>query len=435
VEKYSILKNAKIKNPPKGTIHALLVPHAAHVCSGQIAAYAYKLVQGKDFQTVILLGPSHRYGFEGCSIYLKGGYQTPLGTVAVDTDLAAALSRASGYKYIPQAHMQEHSLEVQIPFIQKVLPQAKIVPVVMGFQRKKTILTLSKALSKVVAGRKVLVIASTDMSHYQSQKRAYEIDSNTIALIQSLKTETLIWKIERQEQIMCGGGPAVAALLYAKEKEKAKALVLKYGDSTICGSSPSRVVGYMSAVLYSESNPGKFSLSREEKQELLHLARLAVEKFIQEKKILEYTPRSSTLLEKRGAFVTLKKRGELRGCIGFVEPVAPLYQTVISAALYAACRDARFPPVSSDELEELSIEISVLSPLEKIKNPRLVEVGRHGLLIAKDGKRGLLLPQVPEEYHWSREQFLEQTCQKAGLPKNAWKKGADIYVFEAIVFH
>ena len=152
------LQKAKI-GPSPGEIQALIIPHAGYVYSGQIAAHSYKLVQGKDYETVFIIAPSHRYGFEGCSIYPQGGYETPLGVAEIDQDAASELSKASGFKYTPQAHQAEHSVEVQVPFIQQTLHQAKIVPVVMGFPLRKTILTLAKALAKVTAERKVLVIA------------------------------------------------------------------------------------------------------------------------------------------------------------------------------------------------------------------------------------------------------------------------------------
>ncbi len=141
------------------------------------------------------------------------------------------------------------------------------------------------------------------------------------------------------------------------------------------------------------------------------------------------------LLAERGAFVTLKKGGELRGCIGFIEPVASLCETVIQTAVYAATEDPRFTPVTAEELKELEYEISVLTPLKKIDNPQSVQVGKHGLVIAMGRNRGILLPQVPVENNWDREMFLDQACLKAGLPPDAWKKGAEISVFEAIVFH
>jgi hypothetical protein len=427
------LHKAKI-SPPPGKLQALIIPHAGYVYSGQIAAHSYKLVQGKDYETVIVIAPSHRHGFEGCSIYPQGGYETPLGVAEVDRVVASELSKASGFKYIPQAHQAEHSVEVQVPFIQQTLPQSKIVPVVVGFPQRKTILTLIKALAKVASERKVLVIASTDLSHFEPKARANEIDSRTISLIESFKTDALIRKLERRENIMCGGGPVIAALLYAQKRGEAKVQVLKYGDSSLAGGPTSQVVGYLAAAVYTDHEPTNFSLSAEEKKELLRLAQTAVEQFVKEKKIKGYKTQNPNFTTKKGAFVTLKKRGHLRGCIGFIEPVLPLYETIIRASIFAAVQDSRFPPVSPEELKDLRVEISVLTPLERINNPRRIQVGKHGLIISKNGKKGLLLPQVPVENNWSREEFLSHTCLKAGLPEDAWKKGAELYVFEALVF-
>jgi AmmeMemoRadiSam system protein A len=195
------------------------------------------------------------------------------------------------------------------------------------------------------------------------------------------------------------------------------------------------VVGYVAAAITAGMPAAEFSLSAEEKKELLRLARQAVETYVAEKKVVAYETKDPNLLAERGAFVTLKKGGELRGCIGFIEPVASLCETVIQTAIYAATEDNRFSPVQPEELSELEYEISVLTPLQKIDNPRLVQVGKHGLIIAMGRNRGVLLPQVPVENNWDRETFLGQACLKAGLPPDAWKKGAEISVFEAIVFH
>jgi AmmeMemoRadiSam system protein B/AmmeMemoRadiSam system protein A len=427
------LRNAKV-SPPPGKLQALIIPHAGYVYSGQIAAHGYKLIEGKNYETVIIIAPSHRYGFEGCSIYPQGGYETPLGVADVDRVVASELSKASGFKYIPQAHQAEHSVEVQVPFIQQILPQAKIVPVVMGFPQRETIFAMAKALAKVAAERKVLVIASTDLSHFEPRKTANEIDARTISLIESFKTNTLMSKLERRANIMCGGGPVVAVLLYAQKRGEAKVQVLQYGDSSQAGGPASQVVGYLAAAVYTDHQPPNFSLAAEEKKELLRLARTAVEQFVKEKKIIDYQTQNSNFINKKGAFVTLKKSGHLRGCIGFIEPVLPLYETIIRASVYAAVQDPRFPPVSPEELKDLQVEISVLTPLERIHDSRRIQVGKHGLIISKNGKKGLLLPQVPVENNWSREEFLSHACLKAGLPEDAWKKGAELYVFEALVF-
>ncbi len=427
------LENVKKRPSPGGEILALIVPHAGYVFSGQTAAHAYRLIQGKDYESVIIIAPSHFHGFEGCSIYPKGGYETPLGTAEIDESLASEISKASRFKYVRKAHQQEHSVEVQVPFIQKTLPQAKIVPIVMGYPTRKTVSRLADALSKVLPGKKVIIIVSTDMSHYFPKKKANDTDSKTISLIKSFETKTLLKKIEAGENMMCGGGPVVSSLLYAQERGEAKVEILHYTDSSrLAGES--QVVGYLAAALYTKIPDPAFSLSPEEKAELLRLARSAINQFIREKKIIDYSTQNQNFLTKKGAFVTLRKKHYLRGCIGFIEPVLPLYQAVIQTSVYAAVRDQRFPPVSEEELDDLEIEISVLSPLKKIQSPSLIRVGRHGLVISKGNKKGLLLPQVPVENNWSREEFLQQACLKAGLPPNTWKSGAEIYVFEAIIF-
>jgi AmmeMemoRadiSam system protein B/AmmeMemoRadiSam system protein A len=431
----AFLQNVKRGSFPSGKILALIAPHAGYGYSGQVAAHAYRLVQGKDYQTAVIIGPSHRLGFKGCSIYPKGAYETPLGTVEVNESLASELSKATRFKYVSQAHQQEHSIEVQIPFIQKVLPRAKIVPVLMGIQSRKTITILANALSEVLPGKKALVIASTDLSHFFPKQKANETDSSTISLIQSFETDSLINKLVSRENIMCGGGPVVSTLLYAQSRGEPGVEILQYADSSDAGASPSQVVGYLSAILYLKNPESSSRLSAGVQKELLHLARSAINHFIKEKRVVDYRTQNTDLLTKKGAFVTLKKKGSLRGCIGFIEPVFPLYKTVIRAAIYAACQDQRFPPVTAEELKDLEIEISILTVPERVHDPLLIEVGKHGLIISQGDHKGILLPQVPVENNWSRKEFLERACMKAGLPRDAWTSGADIYIFEALVFH
>lgn len=427
------LKNVPDPTLPSGDPLAIIAPHAGYAFSGQVAAYAYRLIQNKNFESVVILAPSHKWGFEGCSIYPNGEYETPFGTVQVDALLASEISKATGFGFISQAHQAEHSVEIQVPFVQKVLPQAKIVPIVMGIPKRATITRLAEGLKKVLDGKKALVIASTDLSHFFAKEEANRRDNETIALIQNFQTNQLIRKCERKENIMCGGGPVVAALLFGKDKASVE--ILRYADSSEVNQDKSQVVGYLAAALVAKPVPIEFHLSEREKKELLQLAYSTVNLYVQENKIPEYIPQSDNLLQNCGAFVTLKKNGQLRGCIGFIEPFLPLHQAVMQASVYAACRDSRFLPVTPDELDDLKVEISVLSPLTKIDNPNRITVGRHGLVIDKDSKRGLLLPQVAVENNWTRETFLEKVCLKAGLPKNAWRSGADIFVFEAIVFH
>jgi len=176
-------------------------------------------------------------------------------------------------------------------------------------------------------------------------------------------------------------------------------------------------------------------LSEEEKKELLKIARTSIEEFLKNRRIPSFSPSSPALLERKGAFVTLKKAGFLRGCIGMIEATKPLYQTVAEMAVAAAIEDPRFPPLTLDELPLITIEISVLSPLEEVEDVEEIEVGKHGLYIVRGFYRGLLLPQVATEYNWDRETFLQHTCLKAGLPTDCWQDPATkIFKFSAEVF-
>jgi len=432
-----LLDNAPAPEARPEKVLALIVPHAGYVYSAQTAACAYALVRGKPYETVVIIGPSHQAGFDGCSVWPEGGFETPLGVAAVDAALAGNIRRVSGFSFVPEAFAKEHSVEVQVPFVQRALPGAKIVPIVMGFQNRRTVQALAAALVKACDGKRVLVVASTDMSHFLSKERAAALDADTISLVRSAKTETLLRKIEAGDNIMCGGGPVVAVLLYAQKTGAVRVEVLRHSDSADAGGPSDSVVGYLAAAVVPgrEAAPEEFTLTAEDKGQLLRLARSAVEEFVARGAVIEDRTGNPKFLPPKGVFVTLKKRGELRGCIGFIEPVAPLSRALIQAAIYAATEDPRFPPVGTAELKALEFEVSVLTPLKEIANPAQLQVGRHGLVISRGGQRGLLLPQVPVENGWDRETFLREGCLKAGLPPDAWKKGAKMEVFEAIVFH
>jgi hypothetical protein len=421
-----------------GEIRALIVPHAGYVYSGRTAAFGYKLARGGDFETVVILGPSHRVAFEGASIWPDGGFATPLGLAEVDEAAARALTKSTGFRFVAQAHAGEHSVEVQIPFLQKSLPRAKIVPVVLGFLDEAGLRRLGAALADLAKAKKILIVASTDMSHFLDRKAAQARDAGTIALIRGLKTAALCRGLGRpDDNRMCGGGAVLAALFSAQKMGRPRVEILKVSDSAEAGGPDDRVVGYLAAAITTPAPAPApdFSLDAGEKKALLGLARRAVETYVRDKRVIEPEASTPKLLEPRAVFVTLTEGGELRGCIGFTEALMPLAQAVVQGAVYAACRDPRFSPVAVSELGRLNYEVSVLTPLRRIDDPRVVQVGRHGLVVSRGEFRGLLLPQVATENGWDREEFLAQTCLKAGLPRDAWKRGVEIFVFEAIVFH
>ncbi|MEN6559146.1 MAG: AmmeMemoRadiSam system protein B [Acidobacteriota bacterium] len=417
-----------------GRIIGIIAPHAGYAYSGRTAAAAYALVRGQAIDTVVIIGPSHRFAFEGVSVWPDGGFETPLGTARVDADLAKAIAKASGFRFRPEAFAEEHSVEVQVPFVQRVLPGAAIVPIVMGAQAATTIRALASALAKNCRDRKVLVVASTDLSHYLPEAQARSTDAATAALLEGRKTETLIRRVEAGENIMCGGGGVASLLLYAARLGRPEVKVLARTDSAAFGGP---VVGYLAAAVRTQGHaaPEAFTLTADEKAELLKMARASLAAFLERGATIDDLSGREKFRTPRGAFVTLTKSGDLRGCIGFIEPVMPLGQAVIRCAIYAATEDPRFPPVAASEIGRLRVEISVLTPVREIADPGLVKVGTHGVVVERDGRKGLLLPQVPVENGWDRETFLAQASLKAGLPADAWKRGAKLSVFEAIVFH
>ncbi|HOD75009.1 MAG TPA: AmmeMemoRadiSam system protein A, partial [Syntrophorhabdaceae bacterium] len=230
--------------------------------------------------------------------------------------------------------------------------------------------------------------------------------------------------------------PAVVASMMAATKMGAEAEVLHYTNSGDTAGDRTRVVGYGSLAFWQPDGKAASSpLAAAERKRLLAIARKTLEEYVSSKTVPEIDVKDPRLLERRGVFVTLTIHGQLRGCIGYIKPVAPLYRSVVDMTVAASSRDMRFRPVTKGELKDIEIEISVMSPLKLITSVDEIKVGIHGLYIVKGGNAGLLLPQVATQYKWGREEFLQNTCRKAGLPENSWKdKETKVYVFSAQIF-
>lgn len=448
--------NKAKKEEIPGKIVALISPHAGYFYSGQVAAYGYKTLEGLKYQTVVVISPSHAAYFQGASIYNGKAYQTPLGTIPVDKELVLELSKIDKRVYLSDVghtasgQRAEHALEVQLPFLQIVLGEFLLVPIILGPEDNyQTYEALGKTLGKVLKDKDALIVASSDLSHYHPYAEAVELDNVVIKDVNSFNPEALFKDLSSGKCEACGGGPMIATMIAAKELGADKSKVVKYANSGDVTGDKSGVVGYMSAVFYSTGeSPGKEKGKGKEKKEedsglsdkdkalLLKIAKETIECKVKKAKIPEYNISSEILKENRGAFVTIKKHGNLRGCIGYIQAIKPLYQTVQEMAEAAALHDNRFPPVTEGELDDLEIEISVLTPLKKITDVNQIQVGKHGILIRRGYYSGLLLPQVATENNWDREKFLEQTCFKAGIyDKNCWKdKDTEIYIFSAEIF-
>lgn len=439
------------KEKLSGQVFGLMVPHAGYVFSGQVAAYAFKQIIGEDIETVVLIGMSHRAYFEGISVCDQGYFETPLGLVKIDTNLAKAIIAShSKIKSLPQVQAQEHSLEVQLPFLQRALDKFKIVPILMSNPGDAVI--LADSLFKATSGKRVLFVASSDMTHYPTYEVANQIDPVTLSMIEGLDVQRLVdWLNQSHpgcDTLLCGSGAVVTLMLIAKKIEGSQAKVIKYANSgDVSFGDKSRVVGYgavafvqpgtctLPALPSIEEEEKGMLLSQKNKKKLLEIARKTMDGYIRGQGTIDIETDDPELKRQCGVFVTLHKQGNLRGCIGYIKPIAPLAQAVSRMAIAASTEDPRFPPVSPDELKDIDIEITVLSELTKISDTNRIEVGRDGLFIVKGFHSGLLLPQVPVEQGWNREQFLTHTCYKAGLPATAWKeKDTEIYTFTGIIF-
>jgi len=445
-----------VQNLPEidGRIIALIVPHAGLVYSGRIAAYGYKLLEKTDINRVILCGLSHQFWFEGVSVYGPDIYwKTPLGTVPCDNDLCRQMIDFSEkIDVVPEAHLKEHCLEVQLPYLQTVLKDFKIVPAIIGKQDSGSIKLMGDVLSSLSFDERTIMVASTDWQHYRSADEGWKYDSVGIACLEDLDPDRLEKSLDNGRVEMCGGGSTVAVIRAAMAYGANRVKILRYGDSGDISGDKNRVVSYLAAVLYranenqSDSNLNsnkkddmkkelkKYELSDEDKAMLLKIARHSIESYLTAGKIPTFDV-AENLQIPGAAFVTLEKGDELRGCIGHVIAVEPLYKTVATCAVQAAVSDPRFSPVKKNELDEIHIEISVLTPQQKVTSLNDIKVGRDGLMISKGRYRGLLLPQVATDYGWNRTEFLQHTCRKAGLPADTYKSPeAEIFKFQALIF-
>jgi AmmeMemoRadiSam system protein B/AmmeMemoRadiSam system protein A len=438
---HTYLKNARAKI--SGEIYGLVSPHAGYVYSGPFAAFGYRLLENKTFDDVIIIGPSHRYGFYGASVDKMAGRKTPLGKVDFDIELAEKIIKENPkvLKYDPQAHQEEHSVEIQVPFVQTVLKKFKLVEIVMGSQDLNTCEVLKDAILKAAKGKKVLVIASSDLSHYHNQEGAEKLDNLVIEAVEKFEPELLYKRLSNDSCEACGGGPIITTMLLTRKMGANKSKVLIYGTSGNITGDYSQVVGYLSAVFYKgdveehELVGVDLGFTEEEKRLLKDIAKKTIEAVVRSKKPPEFKDLPEKLKLPYGVFVTITKHGNLRGCIGHIVADQPLYKVCQEMAKAAALHDPRFNPVTEKELPDLEIEISVLTPFERVTDFKDIAIGRDGLIIRHGYQSGLLLPQVATEYGWTVEEFLEQTCVKAGLPEDAYKlEDTEIYKFSAQVF-
>ncbi|MCX7705786.1 MAG: AmmeMemoRadiSam system protein B [bacterium] len=420
----------------------LIVPHAGYIYSGKTSGFAYSLLKDRKIDTVFLIGRSHSAKFLGIVTDDRDFWRTPMGDVQVDKKIVSDILVKPGFRVDYDILDNEHSLEVQVPFLQCVIKgNFRIVPVLMGCENETELDLYAKYLAPFVKKTNSIIVLSTDLSHYHSDEIARRMDSRVISILEEGKFLNLLDGMKKGEYELCGGSAVYMGLKILSEISTIKIRMLDYSNSADTTKDKSRVVGYVSMAIYRDTGKSpetreKKMLNKLQRQTLLKIARETLQYHLSGKKLPELTIDDPVLLEKRGVFVTLRKKGELRGCIGTLLPQEPLVKAVRSMAIQSATADPRFPSVSFDELKDIEIEISVLTVPVKVSGPDDIVLGRDGVIVKKGFRQGVFLPQVADETGWTKEQFLSALCaHKAGLEPDAWKKpDTELYTFQAEVF-
>lgn len=432
-------------------VAALIVPHAGYYFSGNVAASAYMtLSPEKTFKRIFLLGPSHHVWIDGASVNSEADYYaTPLGQVKVDVEAAQQLINAdSVFCYRKEAHASEHCLEVQLPFLQRLLGDVPpIVPVIISTNDFRQLKHMAEVLKPWFNDDNLFIISS-DFSHYPSYEDACEVDASTGKSVESGDIAQFIEALhanaksgKRNLATSACGESAIATLLMMLDGRYEVKHLLYQNSGDIDDYDHSRVVGYHSFVVLRRDNDHgltqtytSFSLSDAEKSLLKDIALQSIKDSLDGKPIARFSSPTQQLSANCGAFVSLHKHGQLRGCIGHFGEDTPLHEIVAEMARAAAFEDPRFMPVRREELADIDIEISVLTPMRRIQSIDEFQLHKHGIYIRKGRRSGTFLPQVADQVNWTKEEFLGHCSQdKAGLGWNGWRD-AELYVYEAIVF-
>jgi AmmeMemoRadiSam system protein B/AmmeMemoRadiSam system protein A len=459
-------QKAEVK--PISNVIAMILPHAGYRYSGQIAVRALKTTD-KKYIRIIVIGPSHTaYMEEMLSVPRATHYETPLGEVPLDVDFINKLLEYPVFQSTPYAHTEEHSVQIELPLLQYNRKDFKFVPIVAGHCSMKTIRKAGGIL-KSLTDEQTLVIASSDFVHYGPRfsyvpfrdnvaGQIEKVDMGAYEHIANLDCEGFVNYRQATGATICGYVPI--AILLSMLQKPAKPHLIEYTTSGEMTGDYRHSVSYLSAAFsgawpkspVTTPKPGNPELSEKDKEQLLTLARKTIVHYLQKKQVPEPSELGITISEAikvpRAAFVTLKKTAllqksaqekpqkvsQLRGCIGDIFPRRPLYKSIIGNAINAAVNDRRFRPVTITECNDIKIEISALTAPKPISSPEKIRIGVDGVVLNKDGRSAVFLPQVAPEQGWNLDQTLTNLSLKAGLAGDAWKEGASFLVFQAVVF-
>ena len=447
-------------------VHALLLPHAGYRYSGAVAGFGVRQVQGRKFSRVIVLGPSHRVSMPN-AIALPDGthYRTLLGEIPLDTSFLHKLKDYPIFRKVRGAMPGEHSVEIEFPLLQQALGDFTLVPLVCGQLDDHAVHEAAAAL-RAEMDPDTLLVVSSDFTHYgprfdyqpfttNLEENLRKLDLGAFGFVEQKDCRGFRTYVRDTGATICGHDPI--AILTAMLPPESKVKLLKYdtsghltGDwensvSYLCAAvsvtwtpQPSEAARRKSSVKEEADTGGPLDIPAADRQALLGLARKTIQFYFDTKG--KATPKdvgvtvTPAMRQTAGAFVTLTKHGELRGCIGEIVPARALIEAVSDHALNAAFKDPRFPRLDPKELADCDIEISALAPPSEVSSYKDIEIGRHGIVLHKGGHGAVFLPQVAPEQGWDLPTTLSYLSMKAGLPADGWKEGATFAVFEATVF-
>jgi AmmeMemoRadiSam system protein B/AmmeMemoRadiSam system protein A len=386
----------------KEEVIGLVSPHAGYIYSGRVAGAVISQIKFKD--TFIIMGPNHTGMGKPCSIMTEGRWKTPLGEVEIDSELGTRILSSSSYLQEDfAAHQYEHSIEVQIPFLQYFKPDIRFVPIILAYSSGAIYKEIGREIAKAIkdSGKEVVIIASSDMTHYEPQESAQRKDMHAIEAILDLNEDELLRRIYELDISMCGYAPTVSLISAAKELGATGAELVKYQTSGDTSGDYTSVVGY-AGIIIREMSP------------LVGLAKKTVETYVMEGKTHQPEEITPEMRVRTGVFVSIHKFGELRGCIGTIEPTEKnVAEEIINNAINSATRDPRFPPIAPNELKHLSYSVDVLTKPEPIDSQDQLDPKKYGAIVEAGIRRGLLLPDL--EGVDTVDYQIEICRQKAGI--------------------
>ena len=367
----------------KEEVIGLISPHAGYIYSGPVAGAVISRIKFKD--TFIILGPNHTGIGKPCSIMTEGIWKTPLGEVEIDSELGKQILATSSYLQEDYtAHQFEHSIEVQLPLLQYFKPDIKLVPIILAYSSGAIYKEIGREIAKAVkdSNREVVIIASSDMTHYEPQESAQRKDNKAIEAILDLNEDELLKRVDELSITMCGYAPTVSLISAARELGATGAELVKYQTSGDTTGDYSSVVGY-AGIIITKMSP------------LVRLAKKTVETYVKAGKTPQPGELTPEMRQRAGVFVSIHKFGELRGCIGTIEPQEDnVAEEIITNAIGSATRDPRFPPIAPNELKDLTYSVDVLTPPELIEGKDQLDPRKYGVIVEAGLGRGLLLPDL-----------------------------------------